>query len=277
MRAGENFCPGVLHAVPAKDGLLIRVRVPGGLIEANQLSTIAELSSGFADGTIEITSRANLQLRGIRTEDLSRIVDSISSAGLLPSPLHDRVRNIITSPVAGLDPGELIDPRPLIRQLDRPLQADTAFVSLHSKFSFAIHGGPKRFSRDTDDVSLDALNLGAAPYFRFSLGGVSSGFVVKPRDAVDCMVITARMCIELANEFSLPVRGKAVVAVPGAMQRILDALSPMLQPSPPLLPASAVDEALPGIFPTPQDDRVSIIPSVPLGRLNPEQARYLAD
>ncbi len=63
MRVGEHFCPGVLHAVPAKDGLLIRIRVPGGLIEANQLSTVADLSRGLSDGTIEITSRANLQCR----------------------------------------------------------------------------------------------------------------------------------------------------------------------------------------------------------------------
>ncbi len=277
MRVGEHFCPGVLHAVQAKDGLLIRIRVPGGLIEANQLRAVADLSSGFADGTIEITSRANLQLRGIRTEDLSQIVHGISSAGLLPSQLHDRVRNIVISPIAGLDPGELIDPRPLIRQLDRGLQADTAFVSLHSKFSFAIHGGPKRFGRDTDDVSLDALNLGAAPYLRFSVGGVSSGFVVRPGDAVDCMLATARMCILLAGESRLPVRGKTVVAIPGAMKRILDALSHLLRPSPLSLPASTVNEALLGICPTSQDGRVSIIPSVPLGRLNPEQARYLAD
>jgi precorrin-3B synthase len=277
MRVGAHFCPGVLHAVQAKDGLLIRIRVPGGLIEANQLRTIADLSSGFADGTIEITSRANLQLRGIRTEDLGQIVDGISSAGLLPSQQHDRVRNIVTSPIAGIDPGELIDPRPLIRQFDQRLQADTAFVNLHPKFSFAIHGGPKRFVRDTDDVSLDAVNLGAAPYLRFSLGGVSSRFVVKPDDAVDCMLATTKMCIELAKEYSLPVRVKAVMAIPGAMDRVLDALSHMLQPSPLSLPASTVNEPLMGIYTTTQDGRVSIIPSVPLGRLNPEQARYFAD
>ena len=277
MRVGENFCPGVFHAVQAKDGLLIRIRVPGGLIEANQLRAVADLSHSFADGTIEITSRANLQLRAIRNQDLDQVVESISLAGLLPSPQHDRVRNIVTSPIAGLDSEELLDPRPLIRELDRRLQADTAFANLHPKFSFAIYGGPKRFSRDLDDVSLNALNLGAAPYLRFSLGGVSPGFVLKPGDAVECMLATARMCIELAKAYSLPVRGKAVVAIPGAMERILDALSHILQPSPLSLPASTVNEALLGICPTPQDGRVSIIPSVPLGRLNPEQARYLAD
>jgi precorrin-3B synthase len=277
MRVGEHFCPGVLHAVQAKDGLLIRIRVPGGLIEANQLRTIADLSHSFADGTIEVTSRANLQLRGIRNQHLGHIVDSITCAGLLPSRQHDRVRNIVTSPLAGLDGEELIDPRPLIHELDRRLRADAAFINLHPKFSFAIHGGPRRFSRDIDDVSLDAVGLNAASHLRLSLGGVCSKFVVKRYDAVDCMLATARMCIGLATESGLPVRTKTVMTIPGAMARILDSLSHLLMPSP-VSPAShIVNEALMGIYPTTQDGRASVIPSVPLGRLNPEQARWLAD
>ncbi len=276
MRAGEHFCPGVLHAVQAKDGLLIRIRVPGGLIEANQLRAVADLSHGFADGAIEITSRANLQLRGIRTEDLSRIVDGIFSAGLLPSPQHDRVRNIVTSPFAGLDGEELIDPRPLIRELDRRLRADTVFVNLHPKFSFAIHGGPRRFSRDRDDISLEAADLNAAAYFRLFLGGIFSGFVVQRADAVDCALAAAKVCIRLAKESGLPVRGRAVVAIPGAMKRIADALSHLLAPSR-VAPSSYLAGETPiGIYPTMGDDRVSIIPSVPLGRLSAEQAHYLA-
>ena len=277
MRVGEHFCPGVLHAVQAKDGLLIRVRVPGGLIEANQLSTVADLSRSFADGTIEITSRANLQLRAIRNHDLNHIGESISSAGLLPSQQHDRVRNIVTSPIAGLDGDEVIDPRPLVHELDRRLRADTVFVNLHPKFSFAIHGGPRRFSRDNDDISLEAVGFNATPYIRFSIGGACSGFVVKRDDAVDCMLAAAKMCIGLAKESSLPVRAKTVVTIPGAMKRIVDALSHLLTPSPVSPPSRFINEALLGIYPTAQSGRVSIIPSVPLGRLTADQAHYLAD
>jgi precorrin-3B synthase len=276
MRVGEYLCPGVIHAVQAKDGLLIRIRVPGGLIDANQLRTIADLSHSFADGTIEITSRANLQLRAIRNQDLSHIVEGISSAGLLPSPQHDRVRNIVTSPLAGLDSEELMDPRPLILELDRRLRADTVFVNLHPKFSFAIHGGPRWFSRDHDDISLEAVNLNSASHFYLSIGGVSSGFVVKRTDAVDCTLAAARMCIRLAKESSQTVRGKAVVTIPGAMKRIIDALSYLLTPSPVSPSSCLVNEALIGIYATTQNDRVSIIPSVPLGRLTAEQAIYLA-
>jgi precorrin-3B synthase len=276
MRVGGQFCPGVLHAVPAKDGLLIRVRVPGGLIEADQLKTVAGISCAFADGYVEITSRANLQLRAIQDRDLEPIVERIALAGLLPSSRHDRVRNIVTSPIAGLDGEEVIDPRPLIHELDRQLRGEPVFLNLHPKFSIAIHGGTRRFSRDRDDISLEAVDLNSAPHFHLSIGGASSGFVVKRADAVDCTLAAAKMCIRLAKESSLPVRGKAVVTIPGAMKRIVDALSHILTPSPVSASSCLDNEALIGIYPTTQNDRVSIIPSVPLGRLTAEQAIYLA-
>ncbi len=277
MRVGEQFCPGVLRVVQAKDGLLIRVRVPGGLIEANQLKTIADLARNFADGTIEITSRANLQLRGIREQDLNSIVESISSVGLLPSPSHDRVRNIVTNPIAGLDREERIDPRPFIHELDRRLRADAAFVNLHPKFSFAIYGGFRRFNRSHDDISLEAVELDSTSHFHLSIGGISSGFVVQRADAVECMLAVATMCIRLAIECGTPVRAKQVVKIPHALNRIVDALSHLLKPSLVSPPTPLFSEALVGVYPTTEDDRVNIIPSVPLGRLNPKQAHYLAD
>ncbi len=277
MRVGEHFCPGVLHPVQAKDGLLLRIRVPGGLIEANQLRTIAELSRSFADGTIEITSRANLQLRTIRNQDLSHIVAIISSAGLLPSPQHDRVRNIVTSPIAGLDAEEFMDPRPLIHELDRQLRAEPIFANLHPKFSFAIHGGPRRFSRDLDDISLEAVASKSVLHFHLSIGGVSAGFVTHRADAVTCMLAAAKKCIELALESNTHVRAKAIFAIPGAREHIVDALSHMLTPSPQSPPTPTVNEPLIGVHPTTEESRVSIIPSVPLGKVTAPQAYSLAD
>jgi precorrin-3B synthase len=235
------------------------------------------MSRSFGDGTVEITSRANIQLRAIRNQDFSHIVEGISSAGLLPSPQHDRVRNIVTSPIAGLDREEVMDPRPLIHELDRQLRAEPIFANLHPKFSFAIHGGPSRFSRDLDDISLEAVELNSAPQFHLSIGGVSSGFVVKHSDAVDCMLEVTKMCIDLAHACSVPVRAKAVAKIPDALNRMVDALSHLLTRSPVATPSHTVSEALLGVYPTTQDGRVSIIPSVPLGRLNAKQACYLAD
>jgi len=279
MRVGENFCPGVLHAVPAKDGLLIRIRVPGGLIDPNQLRIVADLAADVADGTLEITSRANLQLRAIRDRDLARVVEGITAAGLLPSPQHDRVRNIVTSPLAGLGIGELIDTRPLVYELDRRLRAEAIFTELHPKFSFAIHGGPGRYCQDLDDLSLEAVDLHGAPslpLLRLSIGGIDSGFAVTSDNAVTCMLDAARGCIRLAQEAGLPVRARKIVAIPTPMQAILDALAPILIPCPPSAPPPAVLEAPLGVLPTTQPGRVSLIPSVPLGRLTAAQAHHFA-
>jgi len=230
MRVGDNFCPGILHAVPAKDGLLLRIRVPGGLISAEELCAIARLSSAYSDGQIEITSRANIQLRAIRDEALPPVVQGLRAAGLLPSPGHDRVRNIMTSPLAGLDAEELVDTRPLVRELDARFLADPVFMDLHPKFSFGVDGGGRWFSRETDDVSLRAVKVGDGIVFRLSIGGVSSGLGVGADRVVDCMLEAARMCLRVCKELEIPVRARAILASPGAMARVLEGLSSLLAP-----------------------------------------------
>lgn len=276
MRLGANFCPGILHAVPAKDGLLVRIRIPGGLIVAHQLHTIADLALEFADGTMEITSRANLQLRGIQAQHLARIAERIALAGLLPSPLHDRVRNIATSPFAGLEPEETIDTRPLVRALDQQLMAGEVFAQLHPKFSFGVYGGSRRYSQESDDLSLEALVLNGTPLLQLSIGGVPSGFAVAYDRAVDCLLEVARMCIGIAKDAAVPARAKAILALLNALKRITDSVSDLLAPCPFTAEASSFIEALPGTCPAVQPGRVNIIPSVPLGRLTVEQGRHLA-
>src|ERR1700743_245014 len=97
----EHLCPGILHAVPALDGLLVRVRLPGGLIAAAQLEAVSKAAGDFCGSAIDITVRANLQLRGMAEADLPALIEALRSADLVPSALHDRVRNISTSPLAG--------------------------------------------------------------------------------------------------------------------------------------------------------------------------------
>src|SRR5260370_4587716 len=181
MRVGENFCPGILYAVCAKDGMLIRIRVPGGLIDARQLSTVAALSAAFADGQVEITSRGNLQLRAIKERSLPETVDALRSVELLPSRQHDRVRNIFTSPLTSLDSDEFIDTQSLVRELDKRLIPDDAFVDLHPKFSFRIYVGSRLFSHEQDDLALQAIHgsaLNGPALFQLFLGGTDTCYAV---------------------------------------------------------------------------------------------------
>ena len=276
MRVGDNFCPGILHAVPAKDGLLLRIRVPGGLIRSSQLSAIAELSITFSDGQIEITSRANIQLRAIHPQSLAQVVDGLASAGLFPSREHDRVRNIIASPFAGLDATELLDTRPLVRKLDDRLCADSECAELHPKFSLALDGGGKWFSRERDDLSMRALEVEGRLCFHLAIGGVPTGFGVTTDQAVDCMLEAARICLRVARQFDVPVRGRSITAVPGAMCHLIERLSDFLVPCPPPNNSGVEVEVPVGVVRTNHAGLISIVPSVPLGRLQAGQAQLIS-
>ena len=287
---GETFCPGILHAVPARDGLLMRIRVPGGLIDAHQLRTIAQLSAAYADGTIEITSRANLQIRAIQQADLGTIAERLAAAGLLPSVDHDRVRNIVSSPLAGLDPSEILDPRPYLHELDRKLSANSPFAQIHPKFSFGIFGGPARFSPDADDLALEAISTSE---FRLDIAG--NAFLVPRARAVDTLLKAAENCIEIAHQHNIPVRVRKIVEIPGAAERI--APTPRRfegeglqsrrneEPKDAALAAEVLPSAAPtpppidapiGTCPTSHPNLINIIPTIPLGRLTAHQAISIA-
>src|SRR3954466_9394934 len=95
----DDACPGALQVHQAADGALARLRLPGGMIAAGQLEALAHTATEFGHGTLELTVRGNLQLRGVR--DAPAVAEAAAAAGLLPSPTHERVRNIIASPLSG--------------------------------------------------------------------------------------------------------------------------------------------------------------------------------
>jgi precorrin-3B synthase len=277
MRLGDKFCPGIFHAVPAKDGLLLRVRVPGGLIDSRQLSALSALSVELSDGNIEITSRANIQLRAVKSRDLDSIAEHLTSVGLLPSREHDRVRNIIASPLAGLDSGELLDTRPLVRSLDERLTADPELAELHPKFSMALDGGGRWFSSETDDLALRALEMERTLYFHLTIGGLATGLVVTTDEAVDYILQAARACLRIARQFYLPVRGKRITAVPDAISCLMEHLSGISVPYSTPNDFKVEVEGPVGVSHTGQAGFVNLVPSIPFGRLKAAQAQLISE
>jgi precorrin-3B synthase len=275
MRIGDSFCPGIAHAVPAKDGMLIRIRVPGGMISASELAAVSAVSAEFANGQIEITSRANLQLRAIRTEDLDHVSAALSAAGLFPSARHDRVRNIVTSPLSGFAPDELIDCPAIVRELDAQLMASETLTGLHPKFSFGIDGGGQWFSQEADDLSLRAFGTRATPMFQLFLGSVDTGFAIESRHAVECLLTAARACLKLAERFSVPVRARKLIEISGALELVVEAVASWVTPSEKMCPPKIVTQAPLGVYP--EGDLATLVPGVPLGHLAARQAQRLSD
>jgi precorrin-3B synthase len=138
-RVPDDRCPGALRLIEAADGMLARVRLPGGLVSPAQLRVLARLAGEFGDGRVELTSRGNVQLRGLAADAANPLASGLIGAGLLPSLSHDRVRNVLASPLAGLDRGP--DLTGLVRALDAGLCARPRLAELPGRFLFAVDDG----------------------------------------------------------------------------------------------------------------------------------------
>jgi precorrin-3B synthase len=135
----DDRCPGVLRLIDAQDGRLARVRLPGGLVSAAALTALAEAAVRLGDGRLELTSRGNVQLRGLAEDATDELIARLTDAGLQPSPSHELVRNIVASPLAGIDNNaDLTGP---VRTLDGLLCADPRLAQLPGRFLFGLDDG----------------------------------------------------------------------------------------------------------------------------------------
>ena len=139
---------------PAADGGLARVRLPGGVLSAAQLRVLAVAAAELGNGRLELTSRANVQIRALAPGVEVELGARLSEAGLLPSVSHERVRNIVASPLSGLSGG--VDVLPLAAALDEALCGRPRLAELPGRFLFALDDGRGDVARFGADVTLVA-------------------------------------------------------------------------------------------------------------------------
>ncbi|MEO1068369.1 MAG: ferredoxin--nitrite reductase [Cyanobacteria bacterium J06638_6] len=126
---------------------MLRLRLPNGVLTGYKARTLAEIIQRYGeDGSADVTTRQNLQLRGILLEDIPDIFERLAAAGMTSVQSGmDNVRNITGSPVAGLDANELIDTQGLVRKVQDMItdngNGNPAFTNLPRKFNIAIEGG----------------------------------------------------------------------------------------------------------------------------------------
>jgi len=200
-RAGEDRCPGVLRLHAAEDGGLARVRVPGGRLPLAGLEAVAA-GAALGSGLVELTGRGNLQLRGLPLDAGERVARLLADGGLLPSPEHDRVRNVIASPLAGRDAGSLLSTDAIVEALDAGLCADPALAALPGRFLFAVDDGSGLALGHGADVTLAAAGAardedpaptaGDSGRFALLLGGAATSLSAAPTDAAALALDAAR-------------------------------------------------------------------------------------
>jgi precorrin-3B synthase len=198
MTAGaiKGWCPGALRPMESGDGLIVRLKITGGIVPLDLAAAIADWSARWGNGEIDLTSRANLQLRGVSAESLSELQSALAAHGLLDGNIGgEAVRNVISSPLAGLDPEAVLDVRPLARDLEVRLRDDTALHDLPAKFGFLIDDGGRLGLRDVRaDVRFEAVLGADAPGFVVGLDGDGDAVgVCRPDEFVETAAALARV------------------------------------------------------------------------------------
>jgi precorrin-3B synthase len=173
--------------VAARDGGLCRIRLPGGALAAAHARAIADAALAHASGVIELTNRANVQVRGVKAGSEIALAEALMHAGLGPqadagvcgdvaqesTAIADDLRNLMLSPLAGHDPQALFDTTTLVAPILATLQREPRFAALSPKFALLVDGGERLAALDhPHDIWLAALNTSTASVqFAFGLAG----------------------------------------------------------------------------------------------------------
>ncbi|MCT0206808.1 ferredoxin--nitrite reductase [Synechococcus sp. CS-1332] len=137
---------------------MVRLRLPNGVIRSDQLEVLADVVDRCGDhGSADITTRQNLQLRGLLLEDMAPLMEGLEQVGLTSRQSgHDNPRNITGNPLAGIDPEELLDTRPFVEAIQARLLAADGPRNLPRKFNVAVGGAPDSFLLHNDLAFLPA-------------------------------------------------------------------------------------------------------------------------
>ncbi len=168
---------GLYHDKPKIGDFMMRVKIPGGILRADQLRIIGEISRKFGKNFGEITTRQDIQLHHIRLPDVPEIFDTFETAGLTTAgACGDILRNITSCPVAGLQPEETFDTAPIVQELADYFYGNREFSDLPRKHKWTISACPYHCNApEIHDVALiGTVQDDARGFAAFAGGGLST-------------------------------------------------------------------------------------------------------
>lgn len=274
-RVRGDACPGTLRLHRADDGALARVRIPGGLLTAGQADVLRDLAERLGDGELHLTSRGNVQLRGLPEDCGRELASLLGTSGLLPSERHERVRNVVASPLSGLDGLGERDVRPWLTALDELLCAGDRAADMSGRFLFALDDGRGDVASLGGDVTLTARGEDEA---LLRIGPAREAVLISAERAPRAALVAAETFLEQAPDAG----AWRVTDLPDGVGPLFDAVVSRLRqdglravPTTAPLPRDAGGPAL-GIVPGPRDTAALSL-GLPLGSVGAPQWQTLTD
>jgi precorrin-3B synthase len=258
----RGWCPSARRPMPTGDGLLVRLHLRGHAVPPGLARGLAQAARRFGNGLIDLTSRGNLQLRGISEATHGPLLARFTELGLFDEdPAADAIPNILSSPLAGIMHfGAHFDITPIITALETSLAAEPCLAALPAKFSLLVDdGGWPSLAGVGADLRFDAHLAPTGPVFRIGRDGTAKAAVPIGQCAPH----------ELANVAMQMIREKCVPQTDDRkIEAAPDHLSPNNQKTTPALPI--------GIFRGAQDQGLLGL-GVNFGRLGAESLSLLAE
>jgi sulfite reductase beta subunit-like hemoprotein len=158
----------------------LRVKVLAGSLTSKQFHGIAQMADDYGRGYAEITDRQDIQLHWIQGKDAPEIFTRLEELGFttdkcgqaFPGARYGDVRNIVVCPVAGVNKNELIDVRPLAKQMNEFFIGNKDFLDLPKKFKISITGCELACTKpEIQDLGLFAVERDGEVGFAALVGG----------------------------------------------------------------------------------------------------------
>lgn len=287
---------GLFYLTPVKDAFMARLRIPGGQLTSSQMHDLASIARDLTSGYVQITTRANFQMRLIQPKDTVEFLRRVRATGLHTQGAGaDNVRNITCNPTAGVDLEEIMDCSPLVRDLADQILNRRDYYNLPRKFNIAFDGGGLIGSvEDTNDIGAKAVRTPAGIRFRLAVGGATGhqvfardlGVLVEPGEVVDVMLALLRVYLEKGDRTdrkrarlkhlleSLPMEA-FLEAAEGKLGRSLER-SPVSRDAV-VYPNEKVAHGHIGSYPQRQSGLAFLGVALPAGQITPKQMARLAE
>lgn len=120
---------------------MVRIKIPFGGLNANQLRRVAELVDRYATGVGHVTTRQDIQLHFVELKDVGTIMRGLAEVGLTTrEACANTVRNVTACHLAGVCQGEVFDVTPYAKTVALHLLRNPLNQSLPRKFKIAFSG-----------------------------------------------------------------------------------------------------------------------------------------
>ena len=203
------------------DAFMLRVKVPGGVLTADQAREIGVVADAFGEGPddsamfgnryADITTRQDIQIHWIRIADVPRIWERFAAVGLTTvQACGDSARNVLCCPVSGVDADEVVEALPIARAISDFFTGNREYANLPRKFKMSVTGCREDCAQaEINDIGLWPARAsdGTLGFNLLVGGGLSDGermasdidVFVRPEQAVEITRAIAQIFGELGN------------------------------------------------------------------------------